>query len=333
MAKSETNWVLYLQKSIDSWKSKNVVISPDIDGFLCYLLFSELYDANLIGIYTTNTLVLFDHYDGHDALSALWLDHDIAHSKIQSIGQHIIQNKLTDPLSFRKKNSFNPNVIWSKSRENSFLGKSKDMDKYPFGTIHFLMQGLMEDSEPQNSEAFALLAHADSSWMNSINYSHNCKLWFGKMFNGKSRLIEEITSKKYCTKENLLIHSNILNNLEKLGLSQFSSGRTFNSKLSSGWEHIKGFQTLTFNHLEDPLIYIKILNAILNYLSEIMGWKTSNVIKINEIFKGAEISNNPNHLFVDISLDEWVEQCNIFSYAFIFKDKIKFTSQLEKKII
>ena len=75
MAKSETNWVLDLHNSIDSWKSKNVVISPDIDGFLCYLLFSELYDANLIGIYTTNTLILFDHYDGHDDIDHHHDDH------------------------------------------------------------------------------------------------------------------------------------------------------------------------------------------------------------------------------------------------------------------
>lgn len=136
---------------------KEIIISPDMDGFVSAELLSSVTGCEVVGTYDKNILVLSEDADIE---KALFVDCDINRYNLHSIGNHMrLQN---DNMS---KKSFNP---------NKHFGITNYSDKFPFATA-FLIAFALEIDLSQTD--IIRMAYADSTLKNMESYSENMRNW------------------------------------------------------------------------------------------------------------------------------------------------------------
>ena len=137
--------------------SKNLIISPDMDGFVSAQLLNRANGSVVVGTYDKNILCLAD---GIKPSECLFVDNDMNHPNAVSIGNHM--RRINDSMS---KRSFNPNVS---------QGVVTYRDKFPFSTSHLIAFALEMDL---SEEDMIRMAFADSTLRNMTNYSDNMRNW------------------------------------------------------------------------------------------------------------------------------------------------------------
>jgi hypothetical protein len=173
-----------------SWileKDRKCIISPDLDGLLSSVLLSELLGWQVVGVYTLSEVYIAKQVlakktslDNLKEVVAknnfIFVDHDIYHQDIPSIGHHLLQwsQETAIPDHLEKNISLNPNLLRG-------ITKKQFNRKYPYSTFHFLIAcfnawGLLGRFEPDDSLT-TLLLHIDSSYENSIKYQDNAWDW------------------------------------------------------------------------------------------------------------------------------------------------------------
>lgn len=139
----------------------NVVMGDDLDAALSAVLFLRKHpNARLIGLYSDYRTVYYSaEYAWQDVLNAVWLDLDVYHASCKSLGHHIVRLDGREELP-GLEHSLNLNDLWRKSLRHNFD------EKYPLGTIHFLMWLYAQDI-PNVPDADLLLWLADSAYINA----------------------------------------------------------------------------------------------------------------------------------------------------------------------
>ena len=141
--------------------SKNLIISPDMDGFMTAKLLERFNGSKIVGSYDKNILCLAD---GINAENCLFVDCDMNRQEYVSLGNHM--RLLEDGMSVE---SFNPNV---------HFGVTTYTDKFPFATA-FLVSFA---TEVQTSNIDLIrMAFADSTLRNMEKYSDNMRNWSSRM--------------------------------------------------------------------------------------------------------------------------------------------------------
>lgn len=141
--------------------SRNLIISPDMDGFMSAKLLERFNGSQIVGSYDKNLLCLAD---GIDPEECLFLDCDMNREEFVSLGNHM--RLLKDGMSSK---SFNPNV---------HFGVSTYSDKFPFATAFLISFA----TEVQTSTADLIrMAFADSTLKNMEKYSNNMRNWSDRM--------------------------------------------------------------------------------------------------------------------------------------------------------
>lgn len=149
--------------------SKNLIISPDMDGFMTAKLLERFNGSKIVGSYDKNLLCLAD---GIDPEECLFVDCDMNREEFVSLGNHM--RLIEDGMSSK---SFNPNV---------HFGVSTYSDKFPFATaflISFATEVLTSD------EDLIRMAFADSTLRNMEKYSNNMRNWSTRMDHDAVRYI------------------------------------------------------------------------------------------------------------------------------------------------
>ena len=141
--------------------SRNLIISPDMDGFLSAELLNRYNGSKVVGTYDKNILCLSDDITIEDCL---FVDCDMNRSEYVSIGNHM--RRLDDGMSIK---SFNPNVHFAVTTYT---------DKFPYATA-FLVADAIE--APTSQEDHIRMAYADSTLRNMENYSDNMRSWSTRM--------------------------------------------------------------------------------------------------------------------------------------------------------
>lgn len=141
--------------------SQNLIISPDMDGFLSAELLNRYNGSKVVGTYDKNILCLSDDITIEDCL---FVDCDMNRSEYVSIGNHM--RRLDDGMSIK---SFNPNVHFAVTTYT---------DKFPYATA-FLIADAIE--APTSKEDHIRMAYADSTLRNMENYSDNMRSWSTRM--------------------------------------------------------------------------------------------------------------------------------------------------------
>jgi hypothetical protein len=141
--------------------SQNLIISPDMDGFMSAKLLERFNGSQIVGSYDKNLLCLAD---GVDPEECLFLDCDMNRENFVSLGNHM--RLLEDGMSNK---SFNPNVNF---------GVTTYSDKFPFATAFLISFA----TEVQTSTADLIrMAFADSTLKNMEKYEPNMRNWSDRM--------------------------------------------------------------------------------------------------------------------------------------------------------
>ncbi len=149
-----------------------MVVSLDLDGLVSAMLMHTLLGWKIVGFYDAQTLWMAQGQD--DRSQVIFLDHDICYDQVRSVGHHIVQ---WDDKTRVHKNMLNPNILRGVTYRQGFA------QKYPFGTIHFLLACLAAwDSKRIQAHCsskglLAVLLQADSSLQNAFTYQRNALEW------------------------------------------------------------------------------------------------------------------------------------------------------------
>jgi hypothetical protein len=141
--------------------SKNLIISPDMDGFMTAKLLERFNGSKIVGSYDKNLLCLADGISPEDCL---FVDCDMNREEFVSLGNHM--RLIEDCMSSK---SFNPNV---------HFGVTTYSDKFPYATaflISFATEVSLSDSD------LIRMAFADSTLKNMEKYSDNMRNWSTRM--------------------------------------------------------------------------------------------------------------------------------------------------------
>ncbi len=149
--------------------SKNLIISPDMDGFMSAKLLERFNDSKIVGSYDKNILCLAD---GINPEECLFVDCDMNRQEFVSLGNHM--RLLEDNMSVE---SFNPNV---------HFGVTTYSDKFPYATAFLISFA----TEVQTSDSDLIrMAFADSTLKNMEKYSDNMRNWSKRMDHDAVRYI------------------------------------------------------------------------------------------------------------------------------------------------
>jgi len=141
--------------------SKNLIISPDMDGFMTAKLLERFNGSKIVGSYDKNILCLAD---GINAEDCLFVDCDMNREEFVSLGNHM--RLIEDGMSSK---SFNPNV---------HFGVTTYSDKFPYATAFLISFA----TEVQTSSLDLIrMAFADSTLKNMEKYSDNMRNWSTRM--------------------------------------------------------------------------------------------------------------------------------------------------------
>lgn len=141
--------------------SKNLIISPDMDGFMTAKLLERFNGSKIVGSYDKNILCLADDIDPSECL---FVDCDMNRQEFVSLGNHM--RLIEDGMSVE---SFNPNV---------HFGVTTYSDKFPFATAFLISFA----TEVQTSEQDLIrMAFADSTLKNMEKYEQNMRNWSTRM--------------------------------------------------------------------------------------------------------------------------------------------------------
>ena len=141
--------------------SKNLIISPDMDGFMTAKLLERFNGSKIVGSYDKNLLCLADDIDPSECL---FVDCDMNRQEYVSLGNHM--RLLEDSMSVE---SFNPNV---------HFGVTTYSDKFPFATAFLI--SFATEVETSNPDLIRM-AFADSTLRNMEKYSDNMRNWSTRM--------------------------------------------------------------------------------------------------------------------------------------------------------
>jgi hypothetical protein len=293
-------------------KNHKMIAHSDFDGIMSSMLLHEVNNWSLIGFYDLKCVWIDEQLSSVNdeklpevLKSAIWVDVDVYHEKIRSIGHHILKFRLDDQVPGHI-NSLNPNLLRKICH--------KDFNrKYPFGTVHFLMM-LLNYTPRENELTELLLWHPNSSLANAQRYSENAEAWLTGFLkiNSMIKNLNKINEKSF----EQLMKERVYSKLEEIG---FSSGRTqirtMNLKLG-------GYQC-AFN---DPTLEISKLEKLVNFISETMGWKR---LEIPTKYKKI-CGNRYNITYKEIrerfgNLDSFLENKKVFSYSIPERGKVNYT--------
>jgi hypothetical protein len=141
--------------------SKQLIISPDMDGFMTAKLLERFNGSKIVGSYDKNILCLAD---GINPEECLFVDCDMNRQEYVSLGNHM--RLLDDNMSVE---SFNPNV---------HFGVTTYTDKFPYATAFLISFA----TEVQTSDIDLIrMAFADSTLKNMEKYSDNMRNWSTRM--------------------------------------------------------------------------------------------------------------------------------------------------------
>lgn len=142
-----------------------MIIGNDLDALLSAQFLQHHLGWTVAGFYNYSTLYHDPQIDPRDCV---WVDLDIHHPFIGSIGHHILQPAATDRIPDHQL-TVNPNLLRG-------VDQTDFTHKYPLGTIHFLLW-LHDQRVPKKRAATLLLWLADSAWINAQHYRRNVETW------------------------------------------------------------------------------------------------------------------------------------------------------------
>ena len=234
------------------------------------------------------------------------MDLDIYHHDIFSLGHHILNISKTDILPEHLK-TLNMNFLRG-------IDLTNFRNKYPLGTIHFL---LWLFDRPKLSHLSNLLVWlADSTFINgqSHRFRANVREWIKKYFEDREfgKYWDRIEKEKY--EEDLI--NFVFPVMQKIGICSNQG------QVQSLHKKLKGFQC----QWSDPNKSNHEIRILLRYICSVTGWKMPILPKTFLKFEGKRKKIDLRNLTKSyLNLDSFLKNENVFSYVFPYRTGINYT--------
>lgn len=306
--------------------AQSVIIGDDLDAALSAVLFLQQHpNAQIIGVYSKYQTVYYStKLNWEDALNAVWLDLDIYHAQCKSLGHHILRMNARDELS-GLQNSINLNDLWRKSLEHHFD------EKYPLGTIHFLMWWYGQEI-PNLPDADVLLWLADSAYINAQanafrkRYRNGQAEWVeraGFKWNVKSWLHGAVQVKSLQSSFEQVDTLAFEEKMRALQIKMDAHG------FNQGEGQVASHHLKLFGYQCQPVGEVgAFVRRLLEFCSELTGWKFSPTqiepLKTLQAKAGRRNSENLDRVRAQ-GLENFLQSQNVFSYVFTHFDTLNYT--------
>ena len=279
-----------------------LVIGDDLDSLLSAALWNHASSRDwiIIGIYHKYSKIFTSTRYSEDLEKAIWLDLDINSWDIKSLGHHLI---LDNNSRLPGNNHLNLNYLRNVSLDNF-------KQKYPLGTIHFLMF-LFNQEIPQRKYAREMILSADSSWINGQprRFHENVKDWIYQCLPLQSLQASQNEFGKLEFEKSMQQYFDYLNsNNVPQGAGQVSS------------EHLK----LTGYQFQFDPGQKKVLNNYFTIIENITGWCPPKITNFDKKIMGTRKKTRLNKN-KSLKLSKIIESDRIFSYVFPKKGYINYT--------
>jgi hypothetical protein len=290
-----------------------MILHSDIDGILSGMFLHEIRRCYVIGFYDlkciwlAKNLYLSNKGEILKALySSLWVDVDIYHENIKSIGHHILKFRKDDKIPEHTL-SLNPNIL-----RGIYHGNFER--KYPFGTIHFLMMIFNYQLEKNNLKSEILLWHPDSSLANTQHYAQNARDWLENFLGIKVMIkyLQSVDTQDF--EQNIKRY--VYDELQKLG---FRKGR---SQIRTRYLRLGGYQF----DFKNPNQYITQINNLIRFLSDITGWAEIEIPQAYVSICGKRFTVEYKMVREKYgNFDSFLSHEKVFSYAIPNRNKLNYT--------
>ena len=193
--------------------SKNIIISPDVDGLMSATLLSRNLGHQVVGTYDKSILCLAE---GIDPSECLFVDCDMNTPEFASIGNHM--RLMEDNICIE---SFNPNVHFDVKKYN---------EKFPYATCYLIAFAIEAQTTTLDKQR---MAYADSTYKNAVDYAENMRNWSTRMDDDNVRYVlsDEVdvskVAKEYEDKQGLVSR--------RLGLEKYLVEMNTALKKQSAW--------------------------------------------------------------------------------------------------
>lgn len=285
-----------------------MLIGDDLDSLLSAMYLHRLFGWPVVAVYCRYTQLWYNGSD-KDFIHLLHsgrliaVDLDINHAAVPSLGHHIIAWGNSDVLPGHT-HTLNPNSLRGLCATEGFK------QKYPLATIHLLRWLWETASECPGAEWLTWLA--DSAFINAQRYDANVKEWV-RQYLSLPAFLEVLPAL-----QSLEFETDIQQNvLAPLSVNPLARKRA--SSYRSRHLGINGFQC----QFEHPVRQNRHIQELLDTLARISGWpRLPFPVSFDHFIKG-----NRREITVmnDFSLDDWLDQNDVFSYAFTFRNRMNYT--------
>jgi len=292
---------------------RGMVIGNDLDSVLSALFLKSIFGWDIKAIYDYQTLWRAE--EETDFLTRLAqgqylaLDLDIYHPNIFSVGHHILEYAPADILSGHAR-SLNPNFIRGVGAENF-------KQKYPLGTIHFLVW-LFHETNLTRAAKF-LMWLADSAFINaqSHRFRANALDWTRNAL--QSDYLTEMTERVELPGFEEALRREILPRLRENPLA-IEAGQATSLHLKMG-----GFQC----QWSDPNRQRDAVAALFALAGELCGWNLPALPqKFLPVVGKRRVISAQEMLARYGSLDSFLAAEKVFSYVFPYRDSVNYSAEI-----
>jgi hypothetical protein len=291
---------------------QGMILGNDLDSILSALFLSERFAWPIVGFYCDYRHLYHDAgiMDFRERLLEgryVAIDLDICHLCVPCIGHHILSLDPKDKLAGHT-HTLNPN------RMRGLAVRHRYGAKYPLSTLHYLRY-LFQDDERQASFEF-LNWLADSSYLNAQHYGENVKDWVTQQLPLPAFLRWlPLLDLPYFEEK---LRETLLSPLEKRH-SLFKQGT---SKYRSKHLGLNGYQV----QFKTPNLPQNGLQSLFDVVAEFGAMPRRALPKqYSLIYSGNRVAI-PVAQLPSTGFDAWLEENRVFSYAFVFKDTLNYTS-------
>ncbi|MBD41334.1 MAG: hypothetical protein CMC66_02895 [Flavobacteriaceae bacterium] len=290
----------------------SIIVNTDLDGILSGLILKNYLNCKIVGFCNSEEKVYLNE-SVSSISSPVYIDMFVSDPFSRSIDQHIVAaNQYHYNILKKNTRKLNPNLHRSRYHTPS----SSYANKYPFGTVHYII-GLLESSGIKiNLDFFKIkdglkfidfLLRADDSLMTSVdsNYVRNARDWWEWLyfFSNKSKSIEKIGKYIYGTQKTFAHH--IKNSISKTLMNP--SGFACESS-DGGFKSPVGKNGYLKQNVKN---YIK-------FLSEISGLDCFNLeMSFMEFIGKSYRTNLSESQIIELIKFNTINEKKIFSYAFV----------------
>jgi len=292
--------------------NQEMVVGTDLDGLLSAVFMHEKYEWKILGFYDFETVWFSPGVSTEQLRNAIWIDLDVYHPQIRSIGHHILKYRQDDKIPGHSQ-SLNPNLLRGIYHANF-------QQKYPLGSIHLLIW-LFDCKLPQTQLHKLLFWHPDSSWINgqSHRYRNNVDDWLHN-FVPNDLMVDtfaDIESEKFEEEMQDVLFPRISQTGFKQGIGQVGS------------RHLKlrGYQC----NFENPNNYGRQIRNMFSLISQITSWTVPTIPQSYNSIQGTR--NKPRYDYKSMrenfgNLDSFLQKMKVFSYAIPNVGKMNYTNKI-----